>query len=42
MAQEELLAQLRNHRGSRAELAAKLGISERSLYRRLHAIGKAD
>ncbi|MDR3481462.1 MAG: sigma-54-dependent Fis family transcriptional regulator [Burkholderiaceae bacterium] len=42
MAQEELLAQLRNHRGSRAELAAKLGISERSLYRRLRAIGKAD
>ncbi len=30
-----LLAQLQSHRGSRAELARKLGISERSLYRRL-------
>ncbi len=30
-----LLEQLRTHRGSRAELARKLGISERSLYRKL-------
>jgi DNA-binding NtrC family response regulator len=32
----DLVAQ---HRGSRAELAAKLGISERSLYRKLKAFG---
>jgi DNA-binding NtrC family response regulator len=30
-----LQAQLKSHRGSRAELARKLGISERSLYRKL-------
>ncbi|MEO8299645.1 MAG: helix-turn-helix domain-containing protein [Burkholderiales bacterium] len=30
-----LQAQLKAHRGSRAELARKLGISERSLYRKL-------
>ena len=42
LAHEELRAQLREHRGSRAELAAKLGISERSLYRKLRAIDKAD
>jgi DNA-binding NtrC family response regulator len=33
-----LRAQLKAHRGSRAELARKLGISERSLYRKLHAL----
>jgi DNA-binding NtrC family response regulator len=30
-----LREQVRQHRGGRAELAAKLGISERSLYRKL-------
>jgi two-component system response regulator HydG len=34
-----LQAQLKMHRGSRAELAQKLGISERSLYRKLREIG---
>ncbi len=34
-----LQAQLKAHRGSRAELARKLGISERSLYRKLRDIG---
>lgn len=34
-----LQAQLKAHRGSRAELAKKLGISERSLYRKLREIG---
>jgi DNA-binding NtrC family response regulator len=33
-----LQAQLQAHRGSRAELARKLGISERSLYRKLRDI----
>ena len=33
-----LQAQLKSHRGSRAELARKLGISERSLYRKLRTI----
>jgi two-component system nitrogen regulation response regulator GlnG len=33
-----LMAQLKAHRGSRAELARKLGISERSLYRKLRDI----
>jgi DNA-binding NtrC family response regulator len=33
-----LQAQLKAHRGSRAELARKLGISERSLYRKLREI----
>ncbi len=33
-----LQAQLKAHRGSRAELAQKLGISERSLYRKLREI----
>jgi len=33
-----LLEQLRTHQGSRAELARKLGISERSLYRKLRAL----
>ena len=36
-----LQAQLKAHRGSRAELAEKLGISERSLYRKLREIGDA-
>lgn len=36
---ELLLAHLQQHQGSRAELAAKLGISTRSLYRKLKAIG---
>jgi two-component system, NtrC family, response regulator HydG len=35
-----LRAQLQTHRGSRAELARKLGISERSLYRKLREIEK--
>ncbi|HET8695456.1 MAG TPA: sigma 54-interacting transcriptional regulator [Aquabacterium sp.] len=35
MEREVLLAHLQNHAGSRAELAARLGISPRSLYRRL-------
>ncbi|WP_425259394.1 sigma-54 interaction domain-containing protein [Rubrivivax sp. RP6-9] len=35
-----LQAQLRVHRGSRAELARKLGISERSLYRKLRDIAR--
>ena len=35
-----LLAQLKAHQGSRAELASKLGISERSLYRKLREIGQ--
>jgi DNA-binding NtrC family response regulator len=34
-----LTAQLKAHRGSRAELARKLGISERSLYRKLRDLG---
>jgi len=34
-----LLDQLKAHRGSRAELAQKLGISERSLYRKLRELG---
>lgn len=37
-----LITYLRQHQGSRAELAAKLGISTRSLYRKLKAIGQAD
>ena len=37
-----LLAQLHAHRGSRAELARKLGISERSLYRKLRALEDDD
>lgn len=35
MERAALAAQLKAHRGSRAELARKLGISERSLYRKL-------
>ncbi|HYR24887.1 MAG TPA: helix-turn-helix domain-containing protein, partial [Aquabacterium sp.] len=33
-----LLAAVQSHQGSRAELAAQLGISERSLYRKLTAL----
>ncbi len=33
-----LREQVRQHRGSRADLAAKLGISERSLYRKIKAL----
>ena len=33
-----LREQVRQHRGGRAELATKLGISERSLYRKLKAL----
>jgi two-component system response regulator HydG len=35
-----LRAQLQDHHGSRAELAAKLGISERSLYRKLRTLSQ--
>ena len=38
MERAALQAQLQAHRGSRAELARKLGISERSLYRKLREI----
>lgn len=37
---QELRTQLQNHQGSRAELAARLGISERSLYRKLRELEK--
>ncbi len=37
---DELHTQLQHHQGSRAELATKLGISERSLYRKLRAFDK--
>ena len=37
-----LREQVRQHRGGRAELAAKLGISERSLYRKLKALDALD
>ena len=37
---ERLQAALREHSGSRADLARSLGISERSLYRRLREIGR--
>ncbi len=39
LAREALLARLSSHQGTRAELAAALGISPRSLYRRLKALG---
>ena len=39
---DELRSQLENHRGSRAELADRLGISERTLYRKLKAFEKPD
>jgi transcriptional regulator with GAF, ATPase, and Fis domain len=38
---EALRARLAAHRGNRAELAQALGISERSLYRNLRALGQA-
>ena len=38
----ELAAALRAHRGSRKALAARLGISERTLYRRLQALGSGE
>ncbi len=38
--QAALAAQLRDHRGSRAALARQLGISERSLYRKLRELGQ--
>jgi two-component system response regulator HydG len=42
-AQRQVLARVvRNHTGSRQELARKLGISERTLYRRLRALGIAQ
>ncbi|MCM5569296.1 sigma-54-dependent Fis family transcriptional regulator [Burkholderiaceae bacterium FT117] len=37
-----LREQLRSHHGSRAELARQLGISERSLYRKLRALQQAE
>jgi DNA-binding NtrC family response regulator len=40
MARAALQAELKTHRGSRAELAHKLGISERSLYRKLREMGE--
>lgn len=36
---QELRAQFASHRGTRAELARKLGISPRSLYRKLRTLG---
>ena len=39
---EELRSQLQHHQGSRAALAAQLGISERSLYRKLRAFDQTD
>ena len=36
----ELRTQLETHTGSRAELSKKLGMSERSLYRKLRALDK--
>jgi len=33
---------LREHRGNRRELARKLGISERTLYRRLRGLGQGS
>jgi two-component system, NtrC family, response regulator HydG len=39
LAHEALVNAVHAHTGTRAELAAKLGLSERSLYRRLKALG---
>ncbi len=36
---QAMLRAVRAHRGSRRELARRLGISERTLYRRLEALG---
>lgn len=41
MAQSALQQLVATHHGSRAELAARLGISERSLYRKLRALGQS-
>jgi transcriptional regulator with PAS, ATPase and Fis domain len=38
MARNALVTQLAAHSGNRAALAAQLGISERSLYRKLKAL----
>ncbi|MEO6353542.1 MAG: sigma-54-dependent Fis family transcriptional regulator [Burkholderiaceae bacterium] len=42
IAQYALRAQLQAHHGSRAELASKLGISERSLYRKLRTLDTSE
>ena len=39
---QALLRAVRTHRGSRRELAQRLGISERTLYRRLRDLGLLD
>jgi len=39
---ELIKEQLSRHRGSRAQLARKLGISERSLYRRLRRLAQGE
>jgi Response regulator containing CheY-like receiver, AAA-type ATPase, and DNA-binding domains len=39
---QTLRAALAAHRGTRAELARRLGISERSLYRKLRALERDD
>jgi DNA-binding NtrC family response regulator len=39
---DTLRAQLKIHQGSRAELARKLGISQRSLYRKLRELDESD
>lgn len=39
---EALLQVVRHHHGSRRDLARKLGLSERTLYRRLRALGVDD
>ncbi len=42
MERDTLLERLKSHSGSRAELAAKLGISVRSLYRRLRSLERPE
>ena len=42
MARAQLQARLDAHHGSRAELARQLGISERSLYRKLRALAPRE
>lgn len=42
LSDEELASRLADHRGSRAELAQAVGLSERSLYRRLKALRRVD
>jgi two-component system, NtrC family, response regulator HydG len=39
---QTLRARLASHRGTRAELARSLGLSERTLYRRLQALGRGE